>query len=50
MLLLTRNTSTVYDGMKVIYVRGDEILETHIVRELHGTEKSPVFQPKTPGV
>ena len=44
-LLGTRNLSSVHDGDSVFYLEDDEIKETRIVRELHGKEKSPAFQP-----
>lgn len=46
-LLGTTNLTSVHDGDIVVYFEDDEMKETCIVRELHGKEKSPAFQPPT---
>jgi hypothetical protein len=44
-LLGTTNLTSVHVGDIVVYFGDDEMKETRIVRELHGKEKSPAFQP-----
>ena len=49
-LLGTTNLTSVHDGDIVVYFDDDdEMKETRIMRELHGKEKSPEFQPPEVG-
>ena len=43
-MLLSRDLEKSLDGATVYYESNNTILETRIVRELHGAEKSPMFR------
>jgi hypothetical protein len=43
-MLLSRDEDMAFDGASIYYEANNTILETRIVRELHGSEKSPMFR------